>query len=100
MTLRYPGGGEGRLRLDGTTLRVSFTAVPEQYKQFRMEMLIPITFGGGKLYDRQCIGPAISRRKASPGVLYQGSRSNRGHSPDWFWSGDLDSCLLIPAVAG
>ena len=59
VTLVYAAGGKGRVRLDGTTLRIAFSDLPAEVKQVRMEMLIPINFAGSGTYS---IGGAAARR--------------------------------------
>jgi len=74
VTLVYAGGGKGRVQLDQTSLRIAFSDLPADVKQFRMEMLIPINFGGSGSY---AIGGAAAQRfpveKPAKPFLYQGN---------------------------
>ena len=73
VTLLYAGGGKGRVRLDKTALRIAFSDLPASVKKFRMEMLIPINFGGSGTYS---IGGAAAQtfpaEKPAKPFLYQG----------------------------
>ncbi len=74
VTLVYAAGGKGRVRLDGTTLRIAFSDLPAEVKQVRMEMLIPINFAGSGTYS---IGGAAAQtfptEKPAKPFLYQGN---------------------------
>jgi hypothetical protein len=74
VTLVYAGGGRCRVRLDKTALGIAFSDLPAEVKQFRMEMLIPINFGGSGTYS---IGGAAARtfpaEKPAKPFLYQGN---------------------------
>ena len=50
MTLVYADGGKCLVRLNKFALTLGFSDLPAEFKQFRMEMLIPITFSGGGSY--------------------------------------------------
>ncbi len=74
VTLVYAAGGKGRVQLDKTTLKIAFSDLPAGVKQFRMEMMIPINFGGRGTY---AIGGAAPQKfpaeKPAKPFLYQGN---------------------------
>ncbi len=74
VTLIYAGGAKGHVRVDKTTLKITFSGLPANAKQFRMEMLIPINFGGRGTY---AVGGASAQtfpaQKPAKPFLYQGN---------------------------
>jgi hypothetical protein len=74
VTLIYAEGGKSRVRLEKTSLRIGFSDLPADVKQFRMEMLIPPIFGGSGTY---AIGGAAAQpfpaEKPAKPFLYQGN---------------------------
>ena len=50
VNLVYAGGGKGRVQLDQNAIKIAFSDLPADVNKFRMEMLIPITFGGSGTY--------------------------------------------------
>ena len=74
VTLIYAEGGKGRVRLEKSSLQVAFADLPAAIKQFRMEMLIPITFASGGTY---AIGGAARQvfpaEKPARPFLFQGN---------------------------
>jgi hypothetical protein len=74
VTLIYAEGAKGHVKLDKTTLKIAFSGLPADAKQFRMEMLIPINFGGRGTY---AVGGAAARtfpvQKPAKPFLYQGN---------------------------
>ncbi len=74
VALVYADGAKGHVRLDKTTLKITFSGLPADAKQFRMEMLIPINFGGRGTY---AMGGAAAQtfpaQKPAKPFLYQGN---------------------------
>jgi hypothetical protein len=74
VALIYAGGAKGHVKLDKSTLTISFSGLPAEAKQFRMEMLIPINFAGKGTY---AIGGAAAQtfpaQKPASAFLYQGN---------------------------
>ena len=73
VNLVYAAGGKGRVQLDQNAIKIAFSDLPADVNKFRMEMLIPITFGGSGTY---ALGGAAaqtfpSEKPAKP-FLYQG----------------------------
>ncbi len=70
----YAEGGQALVRLEGTTLRIGFLNPPTDARQFRMEMLIPIGFGGSGTYRaRGAVAQTFPVEKPARPFLYQGS---------------------------
>lgn len=74
VTLLYAEGAKGRVKLDKTTLKITFSGLPADAKEFRMEMLIPINFAGSGTY---AVGGAAATtfpaQKPAKPFLYQGN---------------------------
>ncbi len=74
VTLVYADGGKCRVRLEKLALSLRFSDLPAEFKQFRMEMLIPITFSGGGSFAIGGASPqAFPAEKPARPFLFQGN---------------------------
>lgn len=101
VTLIYAEGGKGRVRLEKSSLQVAFANLPAAIKQFRMEMLIPISFAAGGTYAIGGAAPGVPRREACPAFSFSGNcRPLRDRAPDGTRSPCDHTCLLLSAASG
>ena len=74
VSLVYAAGGKCRVQLDQTELKLAFSDLPKSARQFRMEMLIPISFAGSGTYSiAGAAAQTFPIEKPARPFLYQGN---------------------------